>query len=50
MKIAAFVGRIVERHAPAILVVVLILIGLASWSVGKTSIVTTQDAFISPDS
>jgi len=50
VRIAGFVGQLVERHAVAILVVVLVLSALAAWSAMGTSIVTTQDAFLSTDS
>lgn len=50
MKIAAFLDKIVERHTLAVLVVALIFAGFAAWSASTISMVTTQDAFISPES
>ena len=50
MKITTFVGRIVERHAVAILIVVLVLSAFAAWSVSRISVVTTQDTFLSAES
>lgn len=50
MKIARFLGRIVERHAVVILVVVLIASALAAWSASQISVLTTQDTFLSRES
>lgn len=50
MKIAKFVGTILERHPVPILVAVAVLTGLAAWSAGGISIVTTQEAFLSSES
>lgn len=50
MKITTFVGRMVERHAVAILAVVLVFSALAAWSVTQISILTTQDTFLSTES
>jgi hydrophobe/amphiphile efflux-3 (HAE3) family protein len=50
VKITTFVGRMVERHAIAILVVVLVLSALAAWSVSQISVLTTQDTFLSTES
>jgi uncharacterized protein len=50
VKIATFVGRIVERHAVAILIVVLVLSAFAAWSVTGISVVTSQNAFLSASS
>ncbi len=50
MKLARFVGRIVERHALAILIVVVALSALAAWGVSQISVVTTQEAFLSAES
>jgi predicted RND superfamily exporter protein len=50
VKITTFVGRIVERHAVAILIVVLALSAFAVWSVTGMSVVTTQNAFLSAKS
>lgn len=50
MKIATFLGRIVERHAVVILVLVLIVSAFAAWSVSGISVVTTQNAFLSEES
>ena len=50
MKITARVARIVERHAMAILVVVLVLSAFAAWSVTNISVATGQDSFLSAKS
>ena len=50
MRIMTFVGRMVERHAVAILIIVLALSAFAVWSVTGISVVTTQDTFLSPKS
>jgi hydrophobe/amphiphile efflux-3 (HAE3) family protein len=50
VKLRQLVLRIVERHALAILLVVIVLSALAAWSVTKISVVTTQDAFLSTES
>lgn len=50
MKVWRFVGTIVERHPVAIVMAVLVLTALAAWSASGISIVTTQEAFLSPDS
>ncbi len=50
VKITTLVGRMVERHAVAILIIVLLLSSFAAWSVNGISVVTTQDAFLSAES
>lgn len=50
MRITERIGRIVERHALAILIVVLVFSALAAWGVSKISVITTQDTFLSPKS
>ncbi len=50
MKITTFVARLVERHAVAILIVVLVLSAFAVWSVTQISVLTTQDTFLSSES
>ncbi len=50
MKITTFVGRFVERHAVAVLIIVLVCSAFAAWSVSGISVVTTQDAFLSAES
>jgi hydrophobe/amphiphile efflux-3 (HAE3) family protein len=40
----------VERHAVAILAVVLVFSALAAWSVSQISVLTTQDTFLSTES
>ena len=50
MKLTSAIGRMVERHAVVILVIVAILSAFAAWSVSHISIVTTQDTFLSPES
>lgn len=50
MRVTERIGRIVERHALAILIVVVVLSALAAWGVSKISVITTQDTFLSPKS
>jgi hydrophobe/amphiphile efflux-3 (HAE3) family protein len=50
MKLARFIGKIVERRPLLILLVALLLTGLAAWGVSNISLVTSQEAFISRDS
>lgn len=50
MKTARSIGRVVERRAVAILLLVLVLSALAGWSVSRISVVTTQNAFLSEQS
>jgi predicted RND superfamily exporter protein len=50
VKVTEFVGRMVERHAVVILVIVLIISAFAAWSVSQISVITTQDTFLSAES
>lgn len=50
MRITQYIGRMVERHAVAILAVVLVLSAFAAWSVSQISVLTTQETFLSPES
>jgi hydrophobe/amphiphile efflux-3 (HAE3) family protein len=50
VKIAKLLGKIVERRALAILIVALALTALAGLSVSNISLLTTQEAFVSPES
>ncbi|NLE73425.1 MAG: RND family transporter [Actinobacteria bacterium] len=50
MRITDRIGKIVERHAPIILIVVVVLSALAAWGVSRISVITTQDTFLSPKS
>ena len=50
MKIMMRVGRVVEGHAVAILMVVLVLSAFAAWGVSRITVVTDQQTFLSPTS
>jgi len=50
VNITTRIGHMVERHAVAILVVVVVLSAFAAWSVSQISVLTTQDTFLSPES
>lgn len=50
VKIMAGVARAVERHAVAILTIVLVVSAFAGWSASQISILTTQDSFVSSES
>lgn len=50
MRITRVLGRLVERHAVAILVIVLVLSAFAAWSTSQISVLTAQDTVLSPGS
>ncbi len=50
MSIIRFIARMVERHAVVLMIIVIIASAFAAWSASGISILTTQDAFLSPKS
>ncbi len=50
MRLRQLIIRAIERRTIVLLLLALALSGLAGWSITKTTIVTSQDAFISTDS